>query len=429
VERNAHLERANVLFQQSRYDLAEQELRQGLAIEPESSYGHALLALCLLERKQYGEANTEAEQAIHKQPDDAFAHYTLAVVLHERNLIREAFGAVREAIRIDPDDAQYHGFESHLHLEERNWPAALASADRGLEANPEHEVCLNVRAVALVKLNRRVEAGSTIEAALAREPESAMTHANQGWALLEQSKPEKAMEHFREALRLEPSNEWARQGIVEALKARYFIYSLMLRYFLWSAKLSQRAGFMVMFGGYFAYRGLMKVSDRNPSWAPYIWPFLAAYFAFVLMTWISRPMFNLVLRLNKFGRMALSSEEIRASNGIGLCLGVAAGCLVCWGISGVGMYSVFALIAAVLAIPVAATYTCAPGWPRNLMGTVAVVLALMAIAMAAIYFLPIPKADEKHWLGRFRLLASIFSIGILASSIGAGFLSQVRPKR
>ena len=48
-----------------------------------------------------------------------------------------------------------------------------------------------------------------------------------------------ALEHFREALRLNPSPEWARAGLVEALKARY-PSAASLRYFLWMSTLSRR---------------------------------------------------------------------------------------------------------------------------------------------------------------------------------------------
>ena len=48
-----HYDRALLLYQQSRYDLAEQELRQALANEPNDAFAHALLALCLCHRKDY----------------------------------------------------------------------------------------------------------------------------------------------------------------------------------------------------------------------------------------------------------------------------------------------------------------------------------------------------------------------------------------
>ncbi|MDB5311521.1 MAG: tetratricopeptide repeat protein [Gemmataceae bacterium] len=45
-----------------------------------------------------------------------------------------------------------------------------------------------------------------------------------GWALLHARQPAEALTHFREALRLDPTNEWARDGLIEALKARYWVY-------------------------------------------------------------------------------------------------------------------------------------------------------------------------------------------------------------
>jgi len=111
--------------------------------------------------------------------------------------------------------------------------------DRALD--PEHAGCLNLRAMAEVKLGRKAQAAATIEAALARDPENAGTHANRGWTYLEESDPGRALEHFREALRLDPENEWAREGMVEALKARHGVYRLVLRCFLWMQKLGESA--------------------------------------------------------------------------------------------------------------------------------------------------------------------------------------------
>ena len=84
------LERGLLLFMQSRYELAEAELRQALANEPREAYGHAMLGLCLAKREQFKEATEEAEQAVHLAPDFAFAHYALADILHDRNHHAEA---------------------------------------------------------------------------------------------------------------------------------------------------------------------------------------------------------------------------------------------------------------------------------------------------------------------------------------------------
>ena len=80
---NPNLERAVLLYQQSRHDLAEAELRQALAHDPQDAYAHALLALCLAAREKFDAAIAEARQAIHLAPDFPFAHYAHARVLYD----------------------------------------------------------------------------------------------------------------------------------------------------------------------------------------------------------------------------------------------------------------------------------------------------------------------------------------------------------
>ena len=46
------------------------------------------------------------------------------------------------------------------------------------------------------------------------------------------------------------------------------------------------------------------------------------------MTWISSPLFNLLLRLNRFGRLALSREQRVESSWIGGCFLLAAAAFV-----------------------------------------------------------------------------------------------------
>ena len=54
------MERALLLLQQRRFDLAEKELRQVLATTPEHFPAHAWLSLTLMEMGRYAEAESEA---------------------------------------------------------------------------------------------------------------------------------------------------------------------------------------------------------------------------------------------------------------------------------------------------------------------------------------------------------------------------------
>src|SRR5436190_595817 len=146
------------------------------------------------------------------------ALFQRALILHQQGRHADAERELRQALGMNPNDWAAHAM------------LALCLAERKEFAQANYEADA---AVGLVKLGRRGEAGAAIDAALARDPQNATTHANQGWTLLHQGDPRKALEHFREALRIDPDLEWARAGIVEALKARYVAYRWILMYFLW----------------------------------------------------------------------------------------------------------------------------------------------------------------------------------------------------
>ncbi len=314
---SAFQQRGVLLLQQGRYELADREFRQDLAQDPDSPLSHAYLALCLVRAGRKDDALREAEEAIRCAPGLAFSHYVRGAVLQDRRRLPEAEAEALEAIRLDPEDADYRALLASIAIGRRDWHRALEVADSGLALDAEHAACLNLRAMALVQLGRKDEAAATLGEALADDPENADTHANQGWALLHRGEHARALEHFREALRIEPGSEWARLGIVEALKARYLVYRLMLRFFLWIGRQSSIAQWGLILGFVFGRQILAGLAKSNPALAPIITPIIVLSFAFLMMTWIASPLFNLALRFNKFGRLALSREQTTESNWIG----------------------------------------------------------------------------------------------------------------
>lgn len=426
---NPHARRADMLIEQGRFDLAEGELRQALTAEPDDGRAHALLALCLVRRDKYEEATREAEAAVRLEPDAGFSHFTLATVMDQRNRLKEARAAILEAIRLEPWHSTYFAQLGSLELQEKRWQAALDAANRGLQADPENTSCNNIRARALVQLGRRDEAGATLEAALARDPEDADSHANLGWALLERGDRKKALEHFREALRLDPTQDYARAGIVEALKAGNPIYWLLLQYFLWAARLSARAGFALVIGLYVGYQVIAGLARSQPKLAPYLNPVIYAYLAFAFLTWMGPMFFNLLLRLNKYGRHALSREQVVASNWIGAALLLALATLIAeFAIFGAAGWTSLCFV--FLTIPLAGVFSCSAGWPRNVMILATVALTALALLLDG---LVIPVAlgtlslDEAILMTR--KFQSWFFLGILAASIGGSWLATVRVRK
>ena len=378
---NRSLTRALQLLNLSRYADAERLLRESLLAEPHDGGAHALLARALLEQDKLAEGTQEAETAVGLAPDAPFAHFVVAQAWQRRNYRDKAEAAIDEAIRLDPHDADYHAFRSALKFEASRWEDALKSAEQALAIDPEHIAANNFRAMALVKLGRRGEAGLTIDAALARDPDDAFSHANKGWALLEGREPKKALDHFREALRLDPTMEYARVGIIEALKARNPIYGLFLRYMLAMAKLPPKWQVGVIIGLWFVNRLLRGMAKANPALAPFVTPILIVYLLFALLTWLAQPLFNLLLRLHPLGKHALSPEEKLETNLIGGCIGAA---LLLGGLSFIDDWTGLmapALAIFALAMPLHLVFTAAPGWPR--MTLIGVTLTMISAVFGA----------------------------------------------
>jgi hypothetical protein len=235
------------------------------------------------------------------------------------------------------------------------------------------------------------------------------------------------LEHFREALRLNPGNEWAQHGIVEALKARNIIYAVMLKYFLFMGKLSKRGQWGIILGAYFGMKALAALGKTMPGLEPWILPIELVYLAFVVMTWIAEPLFNLLLRLNRFGRLALSPEKIVASNWLGLCLLIALLSLGGWLAFGLkSAWLAGAVLFGVLLMPTAGTFKCANGWPRTIMMIYTGALACGALVAIGLFAL----ADTGNYSGAqdpgLAVGTLVFLGALMSSWIFNIFLSQRR---
>lgn len=376
---NPFIKRAQLLLAQRRYDLAEEQARQAIGADPNEAIAYAYLGICLAEREAWQEATQAAEQAIGLDPTEAYAHYVYARVLMDRNMPKEAREAIGQTLELSPEDADYWGVLASIELSQRRWIDAKEAAERGLESDPEHEMCLNIRAVALTNLGDREAAGVSIDASLSRNPENPVTHANLGWTRLHERRPREAMEHFREALRLDPDNEWARAGIVEAMKARNFIYRVFLSYFLFMNRLSSRSQWLILVGGYVGVRLLSSASQSNPKLAPFFWPLIVAYMVFALGTVVSVPLFNLLLFTSRFGRHALNRSQRVGAIVFGASLLPAILFLIMWAIAPTPapFLGSASLVAGAWIIPVALATLVRRGVPSMVMAALAAVLGLV----------------------------------------------------
>lgn len=418
---NPHLQRAQVLLQQHRPELAEESLRRALVDEPQLAPAHSLLGLCLAARKQFAEAESEAGQAIGLAPDNPFSHYAMASVLEDRNKLPQAEAAIRQAIALDPADADYHATLAQILLRREDKAGALAASESALQFDPDHMGANNLRAIALTQLGRKAEAGQSIEATLSRNPDDAVSHANRAWTLLHEGRPKNALPHFREALRLDPNNEWARAGCVEAMKAGNPFYAVMLRYFLWTSRLSSQARWGLFLGLWFGHKLLRGAGKSHPALAPFVLPITVLYLSFVLSTWLASPLFNLLLRLSPYGRHLLHDDQRRQAQAVGIALAAGALFLTAWLVTGMRHLGLAcsAGACAALSLPLAGVFSCPRGWPRTTMVCITSGLGLLA---ALTCLLAIAEATTGS-----QIAGSLLTLPFCVTIIGVALMTWITP--
>jgi tetratricopeptide (TPR) repeat protein len=296
-----HYQRSRVLIDRGRYDQAEKELRQVLSVEPDYAVAHGLLAVCLSEKKQYGEALKEISEAISLSPSHPGFHYIHAEILQKQNNLEMAKTAILEALRLNPGNADYYARLATIQHDQTKYTEALKSSEQGLSIDAEHVWSMNMRLLSLLELGRISEAEAEVNGTLAIAPDHPFPHSVKGWVFLHQNRIPEAMQSFREALRIEPGRQWARKGLLEALKARNGVYRFILRLELGQSRLTP----------------LQKIAFVGLLIIPYLQVLIILS---ILLAVLTKPLFTLLLCFDPYGKLTLTQEEITKKKQTAICI-------------------------------------------------------------------------------------------------------------
>jgi tetratricopeptide (TPR) repeat protein len=383
---SGELQRGAVLLDQGRADLAEQALRRHLATSPGDALGLALLALALLGLERKDAALQAAQDSVASDPDEPMAHYSLARSLLENDKYTPAAAAAEEVIRLEPEHPRGYAILAAVRFGQRRFDDCLKAAEASLALEPENPMALSIRGLALTQLGRQGEARQTFNDALRQDPENPFAIASQGFTDLHAGRMREALDGFRDALRIDPGNDFARIGLVEALKARSPLYAALLRFFLWTSRLSGR-GQLLLYGGLFLFnRSLRGILRAQPELAPIVLPAFGLYVGFIWLTYAAVPMFNLLLRFDSLGRHALSEEQRAGANAIAPFVVVGLPAAVAALITQATPAIYLAVVSLGLVIPVSLVFAAERAWARAafaLYSFVTLGVGLAAVVIAA----------------------------------------------
>lgn len=308
---------------------------------------HIRLGIQCRELNRLSDAERHFKEALAEDPNDDFALRQLAVTVHlHDDRERESLEIIDRAIGIDPNDAFHHAIRAHIlcsldraadalksartsreldpyldmavtaeakaYLVMKNWPEAERASREALSMDPDDATAANLLSRALRMQGKTEENDAQIAGLLERDPENEDTHFNAGWSALNRGDHRAAETHFREALRLNPSFDPAREGLLTSFRARSPIYRGYLSYCMWMSRLKSGARWAIVLGLYFGFQILGKVAEKfSTGLAIGIGVF---YLLLVLWGFVADAFGNSILLFDRFARHALhKSEKIEAA--------------------------------------------------------------------------------------------------------------------
>lgn len=240
--------RGNAFLDDDKLADAEQCYRNGIEVDPENANCYSNLGYVLFEQRRWVDAEAMFKQAVERNPQDFDAHYLMATLSKDRDEWLQAIVSYRRALAIKPDfdlcrrdlcvalaqtcqpkEAQlvmsqgsafgadpvnFHYFSGNLHLETGNYAAAAASFSLAKQLKPNEAVILFNLSTAQIRLGDHFSALKNCKTILSFDPDNSQAYANMAAAFQMLGERDKAVECYRNALRLNPQNLYVHQNLL-----------------------------------------------------------------------------------------------------------------------------------------------------------------------------------------------------------------------
>jgi tetratricopeptide (TPR) repeat protein len=167
--------------------------------------GHYGLGVTLAEDGKTEQAIEHYKAALSLKPDFTDVRFNLAKALAERGTFREAMPHYDEVLKSKPGDADVYNSLGLALAEHGNLEQAVRVYRSGLDFNPKNAHLHSNLGVALLQQGQLDKAFKELQVALDLLPVSE-THNNMGMLLASKDQLVEAIEHYNEAIRLDPGN-------------------------------------------------------------------------------------------------------------------------------------------------------------------------------------------------------------------------------
>lgn len=191
-----------------------QHLHQALRLDPLHPEAYNNFGRLLYKQGRMTDAIPHFQKALRLNPDYWEAHYNLAHSFAYQNQMNMAANHYREVVRLVPNHPVAHFNLGLANLSEENYLAAEIHLNRALELMPTNLEAAKQLGQVYVTLGKIEEAIETYQKALALSEELPDIQHNLAILYLRNQDHPRALHHFKEALRLDPSNDTAKHMIM-----------------------------------------------------------------------------------------------------------------------------------------------------------------------------------------------------------------------
>ncbi len=195
------------------YKLAERNFSKSLELQPGMLGIMVERADTLLLDNQRDEAMIAYQGAIKAAPKDPNVKTKFAMALHQAGKIQEAFRAYQQALDLQPksplvlNNMAVLAVESKVRLTE-----AIGWSKKAVELAPMVLTYLDTQAWVLQTTGKLPEAVKLLDKGIAKFAPSAQLQYRRGLLMEESGKAEEALEAYRNALKIEPGFEFAKEA-------------------------------------------------------------------------------------------------------------------------------------------------------------------------------------------------------------------------
>ena len=337
-----HLDRAEILLDLDKYDLAEKELRQEIVENPDSDLAHGSLARCLINQRKLGADTLQiVEYALSLNPENDWLHYLLAVYWHMSGDFNRAQTAIGVSIELDPNSPLYFDTLARILFDRGNdnfkthsrrvlliifvfsrgvlWPIGwaisatfksywlrsylqpvFAPLEKSLSLDPEYLSALNLQTQLLINTNRSHRALDSSLYALRIDPNDDTAHRLHAQTLLRLGKYTAARDHFQSALSIDPSSNESKAGLLEAVRSQYRIYP-------WISITNWRGRLVLLLGLAITLAIGISTIWFNSDRIFIIFTYLI-FSPAIYVSLAAKPIFNLCLQLNLKSKQLLTNS-------------------------------------------------------------------------------------------------------------------------